>query len=86
MAMALMPERQTLLMVSAGLDRGLPGGDLAGAGLQHLAHDHVVDLLGAHPGLLEGALDGDPAEVGTGEALERAEQAAHRRARARDDD
>ena len=27
------------------LDRGLPGRDLAGAGLQHLAHDHVLDLV-----------------------------------------
>ena len=47
------PDRQTLLMVSAGtvigmprLGRGLAGGDLAGAGREDLAHDHVVDLVG----------------------------------------
>ena len=33
----------------AALDRGLAGGDLAGAGLEDLAHDHVVDLLAADP-------------------------------------
>ena len=30
----------------AGVDGGLAGGDLAGAGLEHLAHEDVVDLLG----------------------------------------
>ena len=92
-AMALMPDRQTLLIVSAGtvigmpgLGRGLAGGDLAGAGLQHLAHDHVVDLVRGDAGLLEGALDGDAAEVGAGEVLERAEQPAHRGAGSGDDD
>ena len=69
--MALMPERQTLLMViegtrhrDAALDRGLAGGDLAGAGLDDLAHDHVVDLVAGDAGLVERALDGDAAEVG----------------------
>ena len=51
----------------AGVGRGLAGGDLAGAGLEHLAHEHVVDLLGATPGPLEGGLDGEAAEVGGGE-------------------
>jgi hypothetical protein len=32
----------------AGLDRRLAGRDLAGAGLQDLAHDHVLHLVGAH--------------------------------------
>ena len=51
---ALTPERHTLLIVIAGtligmpgVDRGLTGGDLALTGLEHLAHDHVVDLVGA---------------------------------------
>jgi hypothetical protein len=49
----------------AALDRGLAGGDLAAAGLQdHLAHDDVVDLVAGDAGLLQGALDGDAAEVG----------------------
>ena len=65
-----MPERHTLLSVMAGtvigmpaVDRGLAGGDLARARLQHLAHEHVVDLLGADAGALERGLDGDAAEV-----------------------
>ena len=33
----------------AGRDRRLPRGDLARAGLQHLAHDDVVDLIGPDP-------------------------------------
>ncbi len=57
-----MPDRQTLLIVIAGTDhrdaavgRGLAGGDLARARLQHLAHQHVVDLLGVDAGALERA-------------------------------
>ena len=34
----------------AALDRGLAGGDLPGAGLQHLAHDHVVDRVARDAG------------------------------------
>ena len=66
----LMPERQTLLMVVDGtvigmpaVDRGLAGGHLTGAGQEHLAHEHVVDLLAGEPGPLEGGLDGEAAEV-----------------------
>ena len=36
-----------------GGDRGLPGGVLPGAGLQHLAEDHLVHLLAGDPGPLE---------------------------------
>ena len=32
-------------------------------GLEHLAHEHVVDLLGVDAGALERGLDGEPAEV-----------------------
>ena len=92
-AIALMPDRQTLLMVIDGTSIGMPpltrrlaGGDLAGAGLDDLAHDHVVDLVAGDAGLLEGALDGDAAEVGRGLVLEAAEQAADRGAGTRDDD
>ena len=84
MAMALMPERQTLLIVRAGTVIGMPaacGGlarrDLAGAGLQDLAHDDVLDLLGGDARLLESALDGDATEVRSGEVLERAEEPTH---------
>ena len=69
-AMALRPDRQTLLMVIDGTstgcrrDAGGAGGVLAGAGLDHLAHDQVVDLLAGDAGLLQRALDGDAAELG----------------------
>ncbi len=53
---ARIDEAQTLLIVSAGTsfgkpgaDRGLAGGGLAGAALQNLAHDHVLDLLRSRP-------------------------------------
>ena len=49
---ARMLEAQTLLIVSApdllrdpGPDGGLPGRRLARPALQHLAHDHVLDLV-----------------------------------------
>ena len=35
------------LLRDAGVDLGLSRGDLALAGLEHLAHDHVLDLPGA---------------------------------------
>ena len=45
-----------MLIVSAGVsvgrpaaDRRLPRGRLAGPGLQHLAHDHVLGLVGSIP-------------------------------------
>ena len=43
----------------AGVDGGLAGRVLAGAGGQDLAHDDLVHLLGLHPGALERGLDGD---------------------------
>ena len=62
-----MPEAQTLLTVSRGdllgdaaLDLGLARGDLALAGLEHLAEDHVLDLVRLDLGALEGGLDGVP--------------------------
>ena len=92
-AIALRPDRHTLLMVIDGMLIGIPpataggaGGVLPGAGQDDLAHDHVVDLVGGDAGLLEGALDGDPAEVGGGEVLQPAEEAADRGAGSGDDD
>ena len=69
----------------AGVDRGLAGGDLAGAGLEHLAHEHVVDLVGREAGPLEGGLDREPAEVRGVERGEGARQLADRRASASED-
>ena len=43
----------------AGLDRRLPRRHLALPGHQHLAHQHVLDLLGRHAGALERGLDGE---------------------------
>ena len=70
----------------AGLGGRLARGDLPGAGGEDLAHDHVVDLVTADPGPLQGALDRHAAEVGPGEVLEGAQQAAHRRTCSGDDD
>ncbi len=92
-AIALRPERHTLLMVIDGMVIGMPaatagraGGVLAGTGLDDLAHDHVVDLVAGDAGLLERALDGDAAEVGRGLVLEATEQASDGGARSGDDD
>ena len=67
-------------------DAGGAGGVLPGAGQDDLAHDHVVDLVAGDAGLLEGALDGDTAEVGGRQVLEPAEQPADRRTGTGDDD
>ena len=66
-------------------DGGLAGGDLAGAGLEHLAHDHGVDLVGRDAGPFEGGGDGPPSEVGGRERREAARELADRRTRRRDD-
>ena len=69
----------------AGVDRGLPRGDLTGAGLEHLAHDDVLDLLRRHTGPLQSGSDRHSAELGSGELLQPAEQAADGRTSARND-
>ena len=87
-----MPERHTLLMVIAGtligmpaVHRGLARGDLTLAGLEHLAHEHVVDLLRPDAGALERGLDRDTAEVHRGEVGERAGELPDRRTGRSDD-
>ena len=70
----------------AGLDGCLPCGDLPLTGVEDLAHDHVVDVLRVDARLVEGALDGEAAEVGAAEALERAAHPTHGGASAGDDD
>ena len=67
------------------MHRRLAGGDLAGPGLEHLAHEDVVDLLAGEAGPLERLLDGEAAELGGGEARQRAGQLADRRASASQD-
>jgi hypothetical protein len=68
------------------LDRGLTGRDLARAGLDHVAHDHVVDLVAADPGALQGRRDRERAEVHRREVLERARQLSDRGTGTPDDD
>ena len=57
---------------------GLPGGDLPAPGLQHLAHDHVVDVGGCDPGTAQGAADRDAAEFRRRQLAEGAGHLAHR--------
>ena len=74
------------LLGDAALDLGLARGDLPLAGLQHLAEDDLVDLLGGDAGALQGGLDHVAAEVG---GVERGEGPAHlaeRGARGSEDD
>ena len=79
-------------MVVAGTVIGMPpltgrlaGGDLAGAGLEHLAHEDVVDLLAGEAGPDERLLDGEATELGGGEPGQGAGQLADRRASAGQD-
>src|SRR5690606_35944788 len=69
----------------AGVDRRLPGGDLSGAGLEHLAHEHVVDLVGGDTGAFERSLDREATQVGGLEACEGPGELADRRPGAGDD-
>ena len=58
----------------SALDLRLARGDLPLAGLQHLAHHDVLDLLGLDAGALERGLDRHAAELGR---VERGQAAAH---------
>src|SRR5262249_48114533 len=69
-----------------GLHRGLPGGDLALPGLEHVAHDHVVDLLRPDAAPLERGLDRVAAEVHRGERRQSARELADGRPGGGDDD
>ena len=62
------------VMGMPGLDGGLAGRDLTLAGLEDLAHEHVVDLVGGHAGPLQRLGDGKAAQVHGGEAGQRARQ------------
>ena len=68
----------------ARADRGLTRGVLAETGLEHVAHEHLVDGVDAGPA--QRLLDGDRAEPGRGNVDERAAECAHRRAHGADDD
>ena len=89
---ARMPDAHTLLIVSEEISFGMPaldlrlaGGDLPLAGLDHLAHDDVLDLLGRDLGALERGFDRGATELGGVEARESAAELADRCAGCRQD-
>ena len=69
-----------------GTDGGLPRRRLPRAGLQDLAHDHVLDLLRLEAGTLERSTDRDRTELRRRNGGEAAAEAPERRANGRDDD
>jgi hypothetical protein len=74
------------LVRQPGVERGLPRRVLADAGGEHLAEDHLVDLLRLQPGALQQGLDDDGAEGGGGQRCEGAAEAADGGAGCGDDD
>jgi len=54
----------------ASRSRGLPRRDLARSGLQHLAHDHVVNLVAGQAGSVQRGLDREAAELSAAEVAE----------------
>ena len=74
------------LLRQPGADRRLPRGSLAGARLQHLAHDHVLGLAVLEADPLERRLDHDRAELRRLVAGEAAAELPERRADGGDDD
>ena len=66
-------------------DRGLAGGDLTGACLEDLAHDHVVDLRPLDPRPPQGLGDREAPEIDRLQVLERPPELADRRARSAHD-
>src|SRR5437870_4718568 len=69
-----------------GAERRLPRWRLADAGLDDVAHEYLVHLVGLHAGALERAPDRDRAELWRRERREPAEERADRRARGAEDD
>jgi hypothetical protein len=65
----------------AGADGALPCRVLPGTGLQHLAHDDGLHLIGVHSAGIECCLDGVRAELDGGEARQLPVEPALRRAR-----
>ena len=71
------------LLRDATFDGRLTGCDLARAGLQDLAHDHVVDVFALDAGTLEGRADGVSSEGHSRHVFECPRELANRRARTR---
>ena len=74
------------LLGDPGLDLGLARGDLALAGLEDLAHDDVLDLVGRDVGALERGGDGGGAELGRVDGRQAAAELADGRAGGAEDD
>src|SRR5919108_2914469 len=68
----------------AGADGCLARRGLAGAALEHLPHDHVLDLVVLDPGAVECGPDGDGAELGRLPVLETSAELPEGRADGRD--
>ena len=71
---------------NSAVDLGLPGGNLALAGLEHLSEDDVLDLVWRDSGALERAADGGAAELDRVDGGEGAAHLAERRAGGTEDD
>ena len=91
--MASRPDRQTLFTVSAGTLMPMPAVTAAwraviwpAPGLQHLAHDHVLDLIRADPGPFQGRRDRHPAQIAGRLTGKGPEQTAYRCPRRADND
>ena len=69
-----------------GLDGRLPGGNLTLAGLEDLAHEDVVHLVGGDSGPRQGLGDGEPPQLHGGEAAQPTRQLADGGPSASDDD
>ena len=92
-SIARIDDAHTLLIVSAGVSIGSPAptaawraGSLARAGLEHLAHDHVLRLARLETDASERRLDDVRAELRRLVAREPAAEAAEGRADGGDDD
>src|SRR4029079_10532424 len=69
----------------SGLERGLTGRRLARAALQHVPHDHFLDVFGGHLRALQCFADGYAAELGRAEGRKGAEEFTDGRAGGADD-
>ena len=67
-------------------ERGLPRWRLPDAGLHHVAHEDLVNLVRPHTRALQGALDGDRAKLRSGDRSQSAKERADGRARRAEDD
>ena len=92
-SIARIDDAHTLLIVSAGTSFGIPApiaawraGAWPGAGLEHLAHDDVADLLRVDAGALEPRTDRDRAELRRRDVGKAAADTAERRPDGGDDD